>query len=194
VKCDCPNCGSCRTQAISLIHANGLRRRKSTSGSLFYYRGSVGVSSTRGTGEYQSLSSSLAAPPVAASTAFLRSPIPVALVFALTLAAGWPGFWLAAGIVLLIALLGGAAEGESHRHAQAKWRSTFRCGRCGIVFVAEEASPSPLEPLPAEELRTGHVLSGPASEPRSHAAARRVATAPRPVRRFHAVERTSPGR
>jgi hypothetical protein len=194
VKCDCPKCGSNRTQALNLIHANGLRRRKWRSGSLFYYRRSVGLGSTRGTGESQSLSSSLAAPPVPASTAFLRSPIPVALVFVLTLAAGWPGFWLSAAIVLLVAVLGGAAEEESQQRAQADWESTFRCSRCGFVFSVDEAVPSPHEPLAAEESPTGRVLSGPAAGPRPDAVPRHVTTGPRSARRFHGVERSSSGR
>jgi hypothetical protein len=58
------------------------------------------------------------------------------LIFILMLAAGWPGFWTGVMFMLVIAVRGGAAESQSQRRAQAEWESTFRCNRCGNVFVA----------------------------------------------------------
>jgi hypothetical protein len=42
-------------------------------------------------------------------------------------------------IILLIAILGGAAESKSQGEAQVRWESTFRCNRCGNLFIAAES-------------------------------------------------------
>jgi hypothetical protein len=136
VNCDCPHCGSVRTQALSVIHANGLRRRRWRAGSLFYYRGAVGLASARGDGDSQSLSSSMAVPPVAATTRLLRSCLCIAVLGLSLLAGSWAGFWTAILALIVLAALFGMAEGPAHRLAQMRWESSFRCNRCGTIFIA----------------------------------------------------------
>ena len=56
------------------------------------------------------------------------------LIVILTLAGGWTGLGVAVGVLVVMAVIGGKAEGPSHARAVEKWKSTFRCNRCGAHF------------------------------------------------------------
>jgi len=133
VNCDCPHCGSLRTQALPMLHAAGIRRYDWHSNSLFYYRGAAGIRSTRGRGRSQSHLSELSRPPVASTTAALRTGAALVIVI-LTIFGGWSGFGLAVGGLLVLAIVRGIAEGDDHARALEDWHVSFRCARCGTIF------------------------------------------------------------
>jgi hypothetical protein len=130
---DCPRCGSRNTKALTVIHGDGTRDTGSRRTGWFYYRRSFGVHSSSTRGRSESLTAQLAAPPVPPTTAFLTGGgVPLVLLGGVALG-GAVGFWVGLAILVLIALAG---SDERSQQQLRQWSSTFRCGRCGTVFVA----------------------------------------------------------
>jgi hypothetical protein len=138
VDCDCPRCGSTQTRALSVLHQNGVRVSESSTSGLFYYRRALGAHASRTQGRSQTLVSASAAPPVAPTTKFLTGGgVPVVLIVGL-MVGGAPGFWVAFGLLVVIAVLGGKSDAKPQAAQQHLWSSSFRCNRCGTVFAVIE--------------------------------------------------------
>jgi hypothetical protein len=136
VNCDCPYCGSTRTQALSVLHTDGVREYAWTSDSLFYYRRAFGLRLTAGRGRSRSPVVELARPPVPATRQLIAGGFGTFLVVICTLLAGWSGFWFAVICLIVLAVFGGRAESVAHAQALEHWRASFRCARCGTIFRA----------------------------------------------------------
>jgi len=130
INCDCPHCGSRNTKAFSVLHSDGTRVSKYNRDGLFYYRGSFGLHASTVRGQSQSLTAQRAAPPSAA----LSPGLVVMLLIIGALLGGATGFWIAIGILVLLAcFLGPGAE------VCRQWSKTFRCNRCGTIFAMVSA-------------------------------------------------------
>lgn len=134
MNCTCPHCGSPRTQALRVLHIAGVRRYDWDTSSLFYYRGAAGIRATTGRGRSRSLISELARPPVPWFTEALGDGGIAVVIVVVTLLAGWWGFGLAVGSLLVVAIAGGRTHGAAHARALEEWNASFHCARCGTIF------------------------------------------------------------
>ena len=159
IDCDCPHCGSRNTKAFSVIHCDGTRQADYRKDGWFYYRRSFGIHSSRTRGRSQSLTAQLAAPPAPQT---LTGGGVAAILFIGALLGGATGFYIALGVVVLLAVLG--SDTKSHVQALLQWQSTFRCGRCGTVFVVvednEDVSEITVDPEAEYRTRPAYLTAG----------------------------------
>ena len=130
---DCPRCGSRNTKALAVLHGDGTRENRSRRTGWFYYRRSFGLHSSRTQGQTQTLTARLATPP---STGAMTANGVAVFLFISTALGGAAGFWIGLTILVLLAIFGGSSKARQQQLRQ--WASTFRCGRCGTVFVVVE--------------------------------------------------------
>lgn len=131
IDCDCPHCGSRNTKALSVLHRDGTRKAVYRREGWFYYRRSFGLHSSRTRGRTQSLTAQLAAPP---PTGSLTAGGVAFVLFISAGLGGAIGFWIGLALLVLFAVFG--SDPKAQEQQLKKWQSTFRCGRCGTVFVA----------------------------------------------------------
>src|SRR5262249_12502070 len=109
------------------------------SSGLFYFRRSFGAHASRTQGRSQTLNSVNASPPVPPTTRFLTGAgVPGALLVGVWIG-GAPGFWVAFGLLIALAVLGGRRDVKSWDNQHRLWSSSFRCSRCGTVFAVIES-------------------------------------------------------
>ena len=130
---DCPRCGSRNTKALAVLHDDGTRDTQFRRTGWFYYRRSFGLHSSRTQGQTQSLTAKLASPP---STGFMTTGGVAVFLFVSTALGGTVGFWTGLTILVLLAIFG--SDSKARQQQLHEWSSTFRCGRCGTVFVIVE--------------------------------------------------------
>jgi hypothetical protein len=99
---------------------------------LFYYRGGVGLHAATARGQSQTLTSRHAAPP---ETVRLSAGAVAIILFTGLAFGGETGFWITLLGLVAFAILLGIGGASAQNHALQQWSSTFRCGRCGTVFV-----------------------------------------------------------
>jgi hypothetical protein len=138
IDCDCPRCGSRNTKALSVLYGNGTRRSRRRTSGWFHYRRSLGVHCSTTSGQSQTVTAELAAPPTASNG--------VGLVFLVIIVAFAIGGVTGICVGFVVLVLGAMADaGASSGRSFQDWRSTFRCGRCGHVFSVTENSGPPLQ-------------------------------------------------
>jgi hypothetical protein len=64
--------------------------------------------------------------------------VPVTLLIGVWIGAV-PGFWVAFGLLVVLAVFGGRRDANSWGDQYQLWSSTFRCSRCGTVFAVLES-------------------------------------------------------
>src|SRR5438270_7080127 len=132
VGCDCPGCGSARTQALSAIHVQGQRHYTRSATSWFWYRRPLGLKSTRSRGHSQSLLSKMAAPPVAPTTALLQSLFTPAVLIVAFVLGQWPLFAASLVVLVVVAVVRGRVEAAPAREALGRWEHIFYCHRAAM--------------------------------------------------------------
>lgn len=138
MNCDCPQCKSRSTKAFSVLYRDGQRNSQYTRKGWHYSRRGFGVHGSVTTGQTKTLTSQMAAPPESIVTLLCGSGVvPLALLVA-AIAGGSIGFFIALVVAVVLLLFGGSIDAKNHERNLARWKSTFRCGRCGTVFEVKE--------------------------------------------------------
>ena len=109
-------------------------------------RRAFGLHSSRGRSRTRTLAAQLASSTSTADNPFPQGDgVPLVLI-AGALPGGSTGFTIAVGALFVLAILSGNAASQDPRYRE--WSSTFRCNRCGTVFLVTEASEATDQEVP----------------------------------------------
>ena len=139
INCDCPRCGSRNTKAFPVLYQDGTRVFQYQRNGIFYYRRSFGMHSSSVRGQSQTVTAQRAAPPADGALSFGAALFLLALGFVI---GGVAGCWIVAALLLALAVLAPLTPPRPQSQDDL-WSSTFRCNRCGNVFVVSGAQPVP---------------------------------------------------
>jgi hypothetical protein len=140
IECNCPICGSRSTKSLPIIYESGQRMGRSTRNSLWASTsGRVWAGRSVTESHSASLIAANAAPPGTMPWLTLLIPLIVMVVIF-----NW-SMWLVPVVMFSVAILYGGSDAYIQtRQAIENWEKSFRCLRCGAIFIPTAA----IETLP----------------------------------------------